>query len=78
MITKDVGREKSLQALGNAYMKVRDGKAGCVLITLENEEMQISQSNLTIREAAMLMSTAMHLLLDEFTQTLEDIRKGKI
>ena len=78
MNVKDLGRENSLQALGNAYMKVRDGKAGCVLITLEGEEMQINQSNLTMREAAMLVSTAMHLFMDEFTQTLEDIGKGKV
>lgn len=63
-------REQGLTELGAAYMKVRDGKAGCVMILIENEQIMLQTANVSTAEALQAVAQANGILIGEVITTL--------
>lgn len=66
-------REHGLQELAKAYLAVRDGKAGCVMIVVEEDSLNVQTCNVSPAEAIRVTAKAIDIISNEVFQALTNM-----
>lgn len=68
-------REHALNELAKAYMAVRDGKAGCVMVVVQDDGLEVQTCNVNPAEAMRIAVKAADILTDEVYIKLVEIKE---
>lgn len=68
-----IDREQGLQELAKAYLAVRDGKASCVMILIDENHLSVQTANVSVAEAVQAVAHANTILVKELVALASSI-----
>mgnify|MGYP006271216313 CR=1 FL=1 len=69
-------REHGLQELAKAYISVKNGDAGCVMIVLEDDSMMVHTCNISAPEALRATTKAVDVLGQAIYKALSELERS--